>query len=1240
MMKRILTLSILVCLMPMMAHAWVLNTWVKTAGGSIQVGSGTPQTSVNGSVNTTYKTNTALTVAVAASTGYTLSQVTYNGVVQTAPIPISYQVNGPSNQSVLASFTPKTYVLSAAVAGNSGGTANMTSISYLYGTKLTVAKKVTFTPTSASFQVASISGVPSGSTVSVAMPAAAGAPVTVTLPVGFTITDNIPLVATFTNTYPVAAAGAAQTVALGPVTLDGSGTLVGGGISSYQWTQVSGPVVALANATAAKASFTATDAGTYTFSLKVMPGGSTSTTTVTVSASAADVVQVKCNNCHTSSGSTTTTAAYTEWSTSKHEATYILCANCHIGADSGGHPGTISSNICISCHSADLGGSPAVAVGHNGIADTNATTCYNCHKHYLLSGGSLSCVSCHTDPPKAGQYYTGVTKYTHASSSTCVNCHVKPATYNDSATPTHRDGIVEILTNANACSVCHSYPPAGSSHLTAVGGNAPNCANCHTYTGFNGATHNNGNVELKPMTCTSCHDYPPAVLTVALSGKTGQHSSSTDCAMCHGYLPTSNAASGLHRNGTVNLLKSGAPHFSNITTGMFPASYVTSKATCADCHNSNTNNATIRQQWAASGHASTTGLPWIDYDFKTRTPCERCHTTTGFIAYSTAKVTAVWGTASDKTKEVLTCVGCHSDVANGIVRTVTPNNPYASDVSFTGNVNVGTSNICMDCHTGMNNGADIQIKVGTANFTNLSFVSPHYLTAGGSLQGKSGYIFPARTYNGYSDNAHSKVGTADSNATGTAGPCVACHMATTAEKHSFTPITTDGSGTITAITANVCANCHTYNTTSLTPTTLDAKRVAFTNSLEVLRIALVDKGFTYSPNYPYFAAKNWGTGQAGANVMGAAFNYKLFAAEPGAYAHNPGYAKQLIADSIEAVATGGSVTGSDISAYLNSLVAANKLTSEQVSGLDTYKNPTNSCSDCHGAPPATSVHATATTSPLNCTNCHIYTGMGGATHNNGTVNLSVLTCTSCHPNLSSSHAAHVGNLPTLVTAYNSTDTYFNSNSTDSTGYRFGCATCHPTTNASHYNGTIVLNSFNGAAGTSKSNITCSAAVCHADGKGANVTSPNWYTGFTGADRCAMCHAAKPTTGSHAAHTAVNGIHDGSSGISYADTVTCANCHAGTVDSAKNINYVNHVNGSVSVSFATTNVVSKAQISAASFNAYSTVWTRTGATDTSKLALSAGSYAGGTCSTIACHNNGTTPAWGSGPLSCVACHSNL
>jgi hypothetical protein len=695
--------------------------------------------------------------------------------------------------------------------------------------------------------------------------------------------------------------------------------------------------------------------------------------------------------------------------------------------------------------------------------------------------------------------------------------------------------------------------------------------------------------------CTTCHGNPPQVLTVARSGHTGQHLNVSNCDMCHGIGAGTNAN---HKNGTVDVLKSGAPHFNNVTSGMYPAAYVTSTSTCANCHNNNANNQTIRTQWAASGHANTTALPWIDYDFKFGAhgdpTCVRCHTTTGFIAYSTAKVTAAWGTASDKTKEVLTCVGCHKDVANGIVRTVTPNKPFADEATFT-NVDVGTSNICMDCHSGRNNGSSIQklVVTGTDDLTNTGYVAPHYLTAGGSLQGKSGFHFPDRSYTAYADNAHSKVGSANSNNTGSDGPCVACHMSAT-EKHKFSAVTVTN-GSVAAITTTACANCHT-DSSKFNASALDAKKVAFTNALAVLKAALADKNIVVTDNYPYVANVNWGAGQNGANLMGAAFNYKLFAAEPGAYTHNPEYAKQLIADSIEAVATGGTVTGSDVSTYVNSLVGKG-VTADQISSFNTFTNATSSCASCHNFPPATSSHATATTSPLSCSNCHTFTGMGGTTHNNGTVDLN-LTCTSCH-----------GNPPTALTVAISGNTGTHTTATD-------CATCHGANP--------------GAAGHNNGTLSTTCVACHGNPPTALTVALSGHTGtHTTATDCASCHGANPGTPGHnngtlsttcvACHgnppTTLTVALSGHTGT-HTTATDCATCHGANPGAA------GHNNGTLS----TTCVACHGNPPTALTVAISGhTGTHTTATDCATCHSANPGAAG--------HNNGTLST------TCVACHGN-
>jgi predicted CxxxxCH...CXXCH cytochrome family protein len=299
------------------------------------------------------------------------------------------------------------------------------------------------------------------------------------------------------------------------------------------------------------------------------------------------------------------------------------------------------------------------------------------------------------------------------------------------------------------------------------------------------------------------------------------------------------------------------------------------------------------------------------------------------------------------------------------------------------------------------------------------------------------------------------------------------------------------------------------------------------------------------------------------------------------------------------------------------------------------------CQGCHRLP-STFIHTNAQAN--GCAGCH--------SHTNGNGSFSA-SCTACHPNLGGSHAAHVGNLMSLVAGY-AVGTYYNDNNSNSTGYRFGCISCHPKSNLNHGNNTIVLNTKNGSAGITRSNITCSASACHSDGKGNFATSPNWYhpEQYVG-DKCAMCHAAQPTTGSHSAHLALSGIHTGivsSNGtIVYGSegSFKCYNCHADTVvvGTTNSIKYQNHVNGVANVAFGGV-VQSRAQVMPASFNAYSTIWTRTGGykVDANSIDITknmaAGTYAGGSCSTIACHNNGTAQ-WAAGStVSCIDCHSQL
>jgi hypothetical protein len=874
--KWIIAVATLLCIFPVLSHAasWSLNTWVKTSGGNIVVRNGSPQTSANGSVFKSYTTSQAFNVTVNANTGYTISNVTYNGVSQTLPIanPSSYTVSGPNAQSVYVTFAAQQ--LSVTASAGAGGSATPASVSGIYyGTRLYSPLRFTFTPVSG-FNVVSIAGVPAGATVSPAVPAAANTAVVVTFPTNYTFTGSVALAGTFAGP-PVANAGSPQTVLPNTqVILDGSGST--GAITSYTWTQTSGPATVTLTPSGSNATFTASVPGTYTFRLTVT-GGSFATTTVNVTNDPAAAAKSQCQNCHQGNNVGIAQNVFNNWSSSQHRANFVMCANCHVGANTGGHPGTLTSGSV-------------------------SETTFN-----FTSGGANFCITCH-NPSIVTDFARSV--------------HVAPA-------------------GAASCSFCH----AGGVHN-------PNtaCVNCH----YSGNSYGLA--------------WPPAGLDFH-----NDYNGTNLCSNCHD----------LHNPGNVTGM-TGVPHYNNITSAGYPASYLTPRATCTNCHASTSVNATVRHQWAKSGHAAFTDPAWTTEDFKTKAGCVQCHTTTGFIAYSSGKVTAAWGVESDKTKEVLACNSCHSDVANGIVRTVSPVKPFADD-SYV-NQDAGPSNICMNCHSGWNNG----LSITSDDFSNQAFIAPHYLAAGGILHGKGGYNFPGRTYAFYSSNSHRSIGMGNSNGTGTAGPCVACHMSAP-QKHLFKVISTASNGSIGKIATSACANCHG---TSLDDTTIiNARRVYFANALEVLNKTLAYRGFNYSPNYPYFTNTDWTCFPNAANTMGAAFNYVLLLKEPGAYAHNSAYAKQLIFDSIDYLYNNGTITGS-IDTAVTGLVGSGIITQAQADSLNAYKNST-SCNSCHtNTSGSHTAHLLKHTTVISCADCHSATAAsrtalvpGNTTHLNGVVDL-------------------------------------------------------------------------------------------------------------------------------------------------------------------------------------------------------------------------------------------------------------
>jgi hypothetical protein len=418
---------------------------------------------------------------------------------------------------------------------------------------------------------------------------------------------------------------------------------------------------------------------------------------------------------------------------------------------------------------------------------------------------------------------------------------------------------------------------------------------------------------------------------------------------------------------------------------------------CRNCHDVHSAGHNINQEWAMSGHggyileakeaaAAARGNPirrtyqdifnvrtagvqeedpdepgyapaWVHYDWddtngiggSSRGSCQRCHTATGAKNFMNDpdnydpdnndyshlegwKADPQGGnSAISGQNEMLYCWACHTDSVGSLREpgpiTETYNNNPIVRVAYP---DVSNSNICMSCHLGREIGE--VVAVSTSDFKDTGFINSHYLASGASLFKVAGYEFSgAPDYDNLEEYLHDMINEDDE------GPCVSCHMSEGGiANHTFEVVTKNASDEITAITSNVCANCHDEE---FDEDVLQEFKDGYKAALEVLDEALQAEGIYFAEEYPYFYSglynpdaaeddctqnrpvRNWrkggitkwvpdngdcedsvlvdGDGNTGMDRMGAAFNYNFFVHDPGAFAHNSHYTKMLIFDSID-----------------------------------------------------------------------------------------------------------------------------------------------------------------------------------------------------------------------------------------------------------------------------------------------------------------------------------------------------
>jgi len=691
----------------------------------------------------------------------------------------------------------------------------------------------------------------------------------------------------------------------------------------------------------------------------------------------ATVGDTACNQCHSASiDALTGEAIVTQYQKSAHYQAGQGCESCHGGGAQHFGVGPIpyptpDATRCATCHD----GTTAVA--------TNSTEYINSNHalldlHYSATSTSPLCLRCHSHEGAVLFNQRGITGgYPFLTAQTTTN-----------QLTLDRDGTKFQAIN---CQTCHEhggtlraqYTQVSTTDSTRVAWD-PNknykvdqfdlCTSCHTYLSNDGVTVvSTGNAtnttaptteahyhynRWNRMIATTHYDNPATGTTAAgttIEGYVIRTKGANPCFDCHGH--EAKTSTGSTTESTIYTDWAKSAHAGGILTAKetVAAGYTTAQRT-------DQTNAVM-----AAGATDATGIAWTHYnwdDTASRGACQRCHTSTGAANFMTNPATydstgngnsfthlSGWTTTSKTSaqQEVLYCWGCHTNAATGSLRT-----PGALTFTYTNGAtatypDVSGSNVCMSCHTGRETGDSIKLDPDADG--NRSFINSHYLTAGGTLFGTTGYEYAGRDYTNPSYFKHDKIGSSSAVGTGSNGPCVGCHMSTP-NSHKYTNVTKDSAGTITAITSTACATCHTGNY-ALTAQILVDEEHEYMQTLDAAKAVLASKGMHFYNAHPYFYTAAYvagGTNTAFTNwagvyglalwkdTMGAAFNINLLIHDPGGYAHNRIYSKRLIWDAIDFIYDG--VLDNDVTEAIDAQVTAGRITAAEATAAKTYLGTT------------------------------------------------------------------------------------------------------------------------------------------------------------------------------------------------------------------------------------------------------------------------------------------------------------
>ncbi len=320
---------------------------------------------------------------------------------------------------------------------------------------------------------------------------------------------------------------------------------------------------------------------------------------------------------------------------------------------------------------------------------------------------------------------------------------------------------------------------------------------------------------------------------------------------------------------------------------------------------------TLTTRWSSSAHADRSAEAFIHWD-EEEPPvipmdCAKCHSELGYLDYLGEDGSAPGSVDSEANPgTVVSCNACHNESAHQKSAARFP-----SGMEITG---LGSEALCMECHQGTRAGANVDRAVSgmddDAVSEELGFINVHYAIAAATQMGdeaQGGYQYAGKAYVGrfeHTETMQTCTDCHDAHAL-TIEPqaCSPCHL-NVVDGEDFHDIRDkdtadfDGDGDSKEGVAGEIATLHRalYEAMQSYTTHMTAKPVAYSEE-----------------SYPYFFNDSNGDGEVNpeeANfgnqykswtprLLRAAYNYQFVKKDPGAYAHNPEYALQLLYDSME-----------------------------------------------------------------------------------------------------------------------------------------------------------------------------------------------------------------------------------------------------------------------------------------------------------------------------------------------------